>query len=152
MAARKLSSAQVLAKLKREDASFTALCNSLANDSARAAAAMKREVDSLRRSAKRMTSAVTRLRKRLTREQAALKKSNTAANRKAVKSTQAELVKARREKSSNAANLSTARGRHTEVRAIAARHKKYSTAIASADRALAKKKPKRKRAAKRKSG
>ncbi len=150
MAARKLSSAQVLAKLKREDASFTALCDSLADDSARAAAAMKREVDSLRKGAKRMTAGVARLRKRLAREQAALRKSNTAANRKAVKSTQAELVKARRTKSGNAADLSSARGRHAEVRAIAARHRKYSSVIATADRALAKKKPKRKRAAKRK--
>lgn len=153
MAAKKLSAAQELAKLKREDAAFSALCGTLADDSAKAAAGMKREVDSLRKGAKRATAAVTRLRKRLAREQAALKKANNAANRKAVKATQGELTKARRDKTSNAATLAASRERHNEVKAIASRHKKYAAAIATADRAIAKaarKKPKRKRAAKRK--
>jgi hypothetical protein len=151
MAAKKRSAAQELAGLKRDDAAFNALCSSLANDSAKAAAGMKRDVDSLRKGAKRMTAAVTRLRKRLAREQAALKKANNATNRKAVKSTQSDLAKARKEKAGNAATLATSRERHSEVKAIAARHKKYAAAIGSADRAMAKKKPKRKRAAKRKS-
>ena len=78
MAAKKRSAAQELTKLKRDDEAFSALCASLANDSARAAAGMKREVDSLRKGTKRMTAAVTRLRKRLAREQVALKKASKA--------------------------------------------------------------------------
>ncbi|MDH3452144.1 MAG: hypothetical protein OEN20_06955 [Gammaproteobacteria bacterium] len=151
MAAKKLSAAQELAKLKRDDAAFSALCASLADESAKAAADMKREVDSLRKGAKRVTVTVTRLRKRLAREQAALKKADNAANRKAVKSTQGELAKARKEKTGNTATLAASRERYTEVKEISARHKKYAAAIATADRAMAKKKPKRKkRAAKRK--
>ena len=152
MAAKKRSAAQELASLKRDDAAFSALCGSLATDSAKAAAGMKREVDSLRKGSKRMLAAVTRLRKRLAREQAALKKADNAANRKAVKSTQSNLAKARKEKSGNAATLAASRARHSEVKDIASRHKKYSAGIAAADRAMAKKKPKpKKRAAKRKS-
>ena len=60
MAAKKRSAALELTKLKRDDAAFSALCSSLATDSARAAAGMKREVDSLRKGAKRMTAGVTR--------------------------------------------------------------------------------------------
>jgi len=150
MAAKKRSAAQELASLKRDDAAFSALCGSLATDSAKAAAGIKREVDSLRKGGKRMLAAVTRLRKRLAREQAALKKANNAANRKAVKSTQSDLAKARKEKAGNAATLATSRAHHAEVKDIAGRHKKYAAGIAAADRAMAKKKPKRKRAAKRK--
>jgi len=150
MAAKKRSAAQELASLKRDDAAFSALCGSLATDSAKAAAGLKREVDALRKGGKRMLAGVTRLRKRLAREQAALKKAGNAANRKAVKSTQSDLAKARKEKAGNAANLAASRAHHAEIKGIAGRHKKYAAGIAAADRAMAKKKPKRKRVAKRK--
>ena len=47
MAAKKRSAAQELASLKRDDAAFSALCGSLATDSAKAAAGMGRTDEAL---------------------------------------------------------------------------------------------------------
>ncbi len=136
MAAKKTTTQQ-LAKLRRDDANFAALRAVLADESGAALVACKREVDQLRKGAKRGTTAVTRLRKRVVREKNALKRSDTAAARRALRATETELAKARKTKAANAATLAAARERLAEAKALATRHKKYATLMAQADRALA---------------
>ena len=147
MAAKK-TTAQQLAKLKRDDETFASLSASMADDTAGVFAACKTEVDKLRKGSKRSGTAVTRLRKRLARVKATMKKDGSADSRKAVRNTETDLAKAVKAKLLNTTQLAAARERMTAARALAAKHKKYAAVIGQADRAMSRTRRKKRSARK----